>query len=93
MAQLSERNKTLADLAVSEETLRYLKTLGYDEAMWRINHEHKQHCIWAGKRRDFMESEMETVKPVKPGKPIVGPPIVSHRGRGGDKSIYGESRG
>lgn len=98
MAQLSERNRLLANLAVTEETLAQLKLLDYAEASWRIKHEYDDHVRWAGERRDFTQAEIDAAQPAKPKKkpPANTPPIQSHRTGHGMKAgtqVYGERFG
>lgn len=98
IAQLSERNRLLANLAVTEETLAQLKLLDYAEACWRIQHEFDDHCKWAAERRDFTKAEIDAAQPAKPKSkpPANTPPIQSHRTGHGMKSntmVFGEKFG
>lgn len=94
MAQLNERNSELAEYFLSENELKRLHSLGYDEASWRIEHEYQVHCDWARKKRDFMLMEMRSLLPVGELPPTVGPPIMRHGNRNGNRShVHGEQFG
>jgi hypothetical protein len=101
MVQLSQRNQMLQDLGLNESIMEQMARLDHAEASWRIEHEYKEHCKWAKRRRDFMQAEIDELLPKKPRPkpPKNTPPIVSHRsgigrtggGKGG--AVFGERYG
>lgn len=84
-------------MVVTEEVITQHRTLEYDEAVWRIEHEYKVHVEWAQRRRVFMLTEIADRKPgATKMRPIpIGPPIVRHAGTSGRvrSSSYGERFG
>lgn len=98
MAKMSDRSQQLSEYGLSETALASLFTNKEpDEALWLAEHELKMHCAWAVERHQFILDEIEKQHPSwrQPKKlpPIVGPPIVSHRGRNRGSSVFGESMG
>ena len=81
MVQLNDRNKLLKELGLTEGILKQLKSLGHEEASWRVTHELKEHLKWAQRRADFMQGEIDKLLPPRPRR-VRAPnevPIVSHR--------------
>lgn len=99
MAQYSDRNKRLRELAITESQLSQWKREGYEEATWRNAHELKVQLKWAKERHDFIQQELDReLKPAKAKSPARKntPPIVSHKhghGHTTNQQIYGESWG
>lgn len=103
MANPNERSKTLQRFGLTEKNLAALFTSKAPaEAVWLAEHELKMHREWAEQRHDFILAEIAQHHPDsvdlpkrhrRKSPPLPdGPPIVSHRGRGGrGDSIYGES--
>lgn len=98
-AQLSERNRTLKDYAVTEATLKELKRLGHEEATWRVAHELRVQIQWAKDRAAFIQSELDTLLPAKTRR-VPKPeerPIQSHQHgaarNGKSPAMFGEKYG
>jgi hypothetical protein len=95
MAKLGERSETLKRYGMTETSLRALYTdRDPADATWLAEHELKAHIAWAQERHEFILAEIAERHPgLKIVKPTIGPPIVSHRGRTSDNSVFGEQRG
>jgi hypothetical protein len=99
IVQLTDRNKILKDLAVTEAQLKQWILLGYEEATWRNSNEFEQHCLWAEQRRAFIQAELDAALVPKPERPYLAPdtpPIVSHRsghGHSHNTQTFGEKFG
>lgn len=100
MAQLTERGQLLSELCISEKQLAQWKRAGYEEAIWRNDHELKMNLKWAKERHAFIKKELDAMNPpkIKPRLPPNTPPIQSHRNgqarSGGTlSSIHGEKFG
>jgi hypothetical protein len=98
VAQLSERNKRLKELAINQEQLRQWIRESHKEASWRNDHELKIQIAWAHERHVFMQKEIDDAllpPKTRPTPPPDTPPIVSHQiGRGNKHAhVYGETFG
>lgn len=87
----------MVDLRVSEAELKQLRSLGFDEANWRNEHELKMMLAWVNERHAFIRAELRSLKPAGRRTPAPGEvPIQSHRSGpasrngGGGGSTYGE---
>jgi hypothetical protein len=95
VAKLGERSRELNHFGLDEGLLQGLFTRKDPaEGVWLAEHELKEHIKWAHERHAFILREIERAHPgVQVLPETQGPPIVSHRTRNRNSSVYGETMG